>query len=180
MSAINSQKIWFGIQSAQSCGIPMALPSGPTHALAVPVVSVAMSSSVGTCRYIGRAAGLRHRPRVRIKVRSLDGEHQQQRHEECEDPQRFCERDTDEEGCCLRSSSGRVTQGTCEVVAGHVAHPDCGCAGTDCCEACADVCEIAFHVISPYDWKFGYVGFLRRAVSATDAAHRASRRRSGS
>ena len=32
---------------------------------------------------------------------------------------------------------------------------DCGCAGTDCCQACADelteLCDIAFHDFSPYD-----------------------------
>ena len=61
----------------------------------------------------------------------LDGEHQQKRDEEREDPERFGEGDADEESGGLRSSSRRVAEGASKVVASDVAHADSGGAGTD-------------------------------------------------
>ena len=40
--------------------------------------------------------------------KSLDSKHQQQRHEEREDPQRFRERDTDEQRCGLAGGGAQI------------------------------------------------------------------------
>ena len=78
----------------------------------------------------------------------LDGEHQQKRDEEREDPERFGESEADEEGSGLRSSSRRVAQGARQVVAGNVADTASGSAGADGSQTGADelteLSDIAF------------------------------------
>src|SRR6056297_46307 len=83
----------------------------------------------------------------------LDGEHQKQGNEEREDAQGFSKCDADEECGCLAGSCRGVAQCAGEEVACHVANTDSRCARADCREACADMCEFAFHDDSPYDWK---------------------------
>ena len=83
----------------------------------------------------------------------LDCEHQQKCHEEREDPQRFGECQADEQCGCLTSSSGWVAQCASQVVSCNCTNTDCGSAGTNCSQTSADVCEFAFNVYSPYDWK---------------------------
>src|SRR6056297_1331038 len=126
----------------------------PDAASAAAVVSVAMSSSFGNFPF--EPGGRRVPPPGRkdqLPVGS-DGEHQQKRDEEREDPQSFRERDTDEHGRCLAAGGRGVAQCTREEVANHVAHTN-GCpahartgqTGTD---ICTHLYDVAFHFDSPY------------------------------
>ena len=88
--------------------------------------------------------------RKKTEVR-LDCEHQQQSHEEREDPQSFGKGQTDEQGRSLRRCCRRVAQGARQKVAGHMTNTDSRCARTDGGQAGTDelthLCDVTFHDI---------------------------------
>src|SRR6056297_2694391 len=198
-----SQKIWLPNQAPQSCGISDGLPPLLRQALAVALrascVSVAMTDVLPqelSANSGWQASMTATRPQGSGPERS-DGEHQQKRDEEREDPERFRERDADEHGRDLAAGGRRVAQRARQVVADNVAHTDGGPAHAGTCQACTDVSthlnDIAFHFDFSLRWNWHWSvgrqagepaaclcqGRVAR-LSDADAARRADTRRSGS